>query len=359
MSTSSVTNPSSEKSETSPATQIADLSSRLQERDKLVDILTQRLEAAAEQLDRIRRTGGDRGGASQGGGGLSREMVQQQQSITEKLEAAVDEWQEAQPQEALVRIEDRLDQIMQMVSNGSFVAKSGSGSFGGSAASRHNAMKDVSTPPVKNASSSAPSSGVSGLSSWEAMKAELMGEAPPKPAVLNDEQEADNENESVQASTPAVSEDEIIAGPLPVIIDVDQASLEELKEAVTSRDTYISTLLRQFRVVSGRQPIDWKAVKELAPTELQAVFQNFEKRLKEELQREELDISLERAKVARERGQLDQIRTRLEREIRKINVQPGQEPPAEEAESNTPAAANASTSGGRWKGILGLGKGKK
>ncbi len=69
------------------------LESQLKAKEELVAALTERLEQAAEQLDRFQRTGGDRAGRT--GGVLPLEMIDEQRSLTQNLQEVVTHWEDS------------------------------------------------------------------------------------------------------------------------------------------------------------------------------------------------------------------------------------------------------------------------
>jgi len=83
--------------------ELARLEEQLCEKDELVAVLTERLEQAAEQLDRFRRTGSGRGVRL--ASGLPTELVDSQKSLITKLEHAVAQWEDLQAAAALGRLE--------------------------------------------------------------------------------------------------------------------------------------------------------------------------------------------------------------------------------------------------------------
>src|SRR5690606_15432552 len=92
-----------------PQRQLADLQTKLKEKETLVAALTGRLEQAAEQLDRLRRMGADRGNRTVAG--VPPELIEEQRELTAQLQVAVNEWQEANAAAALSRIEVQVAEI--------------------------------------------------------------------------------------------------------------------------------------------------------------------------------------------------------------------------------------------------------
>src|SRR5690606_8107409 len=96
------------------------------------------------QLDRVQRTGGDKGGRT---GGSSDAAAGH--PLFEKLSKSLELWEDVQPADAFARIEERLEELRDML-EGAIVGTSG----------------EAQAPKKKDA-----------LSGWEKMKAELMGES--------------------------------------------------------------------------------------------------------------------------------------------------------------------------------------
>src|SRR5579872_4873442 len=69
---------------------------QLREKEQLVAALTERLEQAAEQLDRLRRTGVDKGRRPLAGG-FPAEVVEDHKHTLEDLKRVIAQWEETQP----------------------------------------------------------------------------------------------------------------------------------------------------------------------------------------------------------------------------------------------------------------------
>ncbi|MGH7201146.1 MAG: hypothetical protein ACREJB_11110, partial [Planctomycetaceae bacterium] len=136
---------------------IHELQSQLEEKDALVAALTQRLEQAAEQLDRLRRSGADRHNRTGGGGG-SRELASEQKALLENLQESFQHWEEQQAGEAIGRIELKVSEIRDLLMTPRAIV-------GGPA----------EAAPRSSAASPSSGSGDSGMAAWEKMKAGLLG----------------------------------------------------------------------------------------------------------------------------------------------------------------------------------------
>ena len=112
--------------------QLTTLEFQLQEKEQLIAALTERLEQAAEQLDRLRRSGADK--ALRTGGGIPPELVEEQKQLVGDLQRVVQQWEDMQPGALLGRVEMQLGELRDLVSGpvaGGFSASfSGSDRFG-------------------------------------------------------------------------------------------------------------------------------------------------------------------------------------------------------------------------------------
>lgn len=327
--------------EQSGAEQVATLMEQVRSKDALVLQLTERLEAAAEQLDRIQRTGSDRRHPGTGGG--SRELVEQTGQLTTRVEEAIEIWGQSSNHYETILL--RLDEIAECLQNASdSTTPSRAGGGGGS--------KAIPTAGAGPANVSAASGGASGQGSfWERMKASMVDGTPPPslPSHPSSSSPAPSSQDQHQHINPAEVQERSLEylAPPPVVIHVDDSSMEDLKEAVAARDAYISTLISELRTAQPLPPLptdlhncDW------APEELVSSLRDLEHRMKTEIQREGLDLSLERARLARERVRLDQVKAQLEGQIKRLTaMSPGTSTEASPASSNPdPAESNGKLS---------------
>src|SRR5258708_4818694 len=101
------------------------IQNRLREKEQLVAALTERLEQAAEQLDRLRRTGVDKGRRPLGGG-LPAEVVEEHKATLEDLKRVISRWEDMQAEVTLGRIETQITELRDLMVGsgqaGSYVA---------------------------------------------------------------------------------------------------------------------------------------------------------------------------------------------------------------------------------------------
>jgi hypothetical protein len=268
--------------------QVAELSAELQEKEDLIHALTAQLEQAVDQLDRIHREGGDRGGRTQpGSGGVAGDFVEEQRFVNDRLSQWLDTWDQQQPFDLLARIEQRIEDIVQRG-----VAAAPAAGFGGF----EMPAGDVKEPEDSGAA-------------WEEAKRKLLGDmsfgepaaAPVAPTA------------PVQPQPPA----SLCEIDYPSPVDVDTAEHVVLVDAVETRDRYIAYLTQRLRALEMQGPTNWDAMNN-APDELRERLQQLEKNYLEHLRREECDMALERARLAREQNRLKQDRHKMELQARKL-----------------------------------------
>lgn len=286
--------------------QSIELKARLKEKEELVSALTERLEQAAEQLDRIQRSGGDRAGRT--GGVLPLEMIEEQRSLTQNLQEVVTHWDESQPTEALERIEKHLIELRDLVSN-----QSGAGGFRTSA-SQQSLGSDRSE--------------TAGLSGYEALKASMLSENAGETPVIG----AQSPEETAVSSAIEEETEPVIHVELPEpdsieppeAIDSETSDLDVLRQAVDVRDKYIGYLISKLKASESRTglKVDWEALNN-APEELQTRLQGLEERLEELLRLAEVELALERARLGREANRQEQLELQIKREMKKLGMSDG------------------------------------
>jgi len=348
-----------------------DLQRRLDERQGLVEELTARLEQAAEQLDRLKRSGADRTGR----GGMPSELIAQQRSLTEELQNAVQQWEDMQPTELLARVEMQVielrDLIVDRFNNAAltFAAAADAGAHEPAAGRRRSEVGDrrsevgksntsgtIPTSDLRPPTSGSPSHATGSLSSYEAFKAGLLDT---EDAESSDEGESDAAGNT--AGEPAGKSSlfecppplEIPAVDSPGAVDLSTATVDELRGAVDERDSYIAYLIRRLRAAESmaRPAGSWSDL-EGVPDELRGRLEDYERRLEESLRFAEVETSLERARLSREATRLEH----LSEQLRKKAVQLGASD--DEADEQEPAQGfdgddDSAKKNGRWFRLFG------
>jgi hypothetical protein len=299
-----------------PADDVDLIRDQLREKDQLVAALTERLEQAAEQLDRLRRTGADKGGRRpQGGGGLPPELVDDHKTTLEDLKRVITNWENIQAGASLGRIETQIAELRDLLVTSSH--HRGPVASGGSHASpARERPAETSAAPAKSAEPAAPrpAGKAGGNAWWEAQKAALIGEAvpaevqPPPPPVA----ESESESESVRQSSPTADGGAFdLAGltvpDLPEPVDFEQMTLDDARVAIRERDRLLDQLREPllFWKTAGQLPPGLASVADV-PAALKDCITQLEAQWQAKFRQAELDLSLERARLARENNAVKQ-----------------------------------------------------
>lgn len=306
------------------AERAARLERQLAERDQLVQALTDQLELAAEQLDRMQRSGtaSRRGGA--GGSGLPSDLVADHRQMVEDLQRVAQQWEDMQAGLTLGRIEVQLtelrDFVGQRLTPGAYV----SGVNG--TASRYAIPVDDAQKSEGGESEQAGSESV-----WESLKSEMLGETG-APA----------------ASSSGKTQEPIVPADAPSAIDIKTATPEEMADAISERESYICYLLQLLRTrTEVSVPPDWSALNN-APEELTARLERMAAELQDNLRRADVEISIERARLAREQAQLAMREEQLKRQMRELGIE------QEAATSHEKRGGKGNAPDRRWSRFLGI-----
>ncbi|MFQ5733252.1 MAG: hypothetical protein ACE5KM_15025 [Planctomycetaceae bacterium] len=290
---------------------IEGLQARLADRESLVTELTKRLEQAAEQLDRLQRSG-TRPNHLVGGGGSSPQLIEEQRALTEELQHAVRQWEEMQPATVLARLEMQVgevrDLIVERLDRDALAALAAAvpSTPAGPAADQPAPAEDTGTTvdsPVEQPD---------GLSAYEAFKAGLA-----------DSETAESPDADSSSETSAPEEPAVVPSTFdpPEPVDFDSAGPDELREACDQRDSYIAYLTSRLRAAESKtQPAgDWSDL-EGVPDELRARLEESATALEESLRLHEVATSLERARLGREANRLESLDHQLRRRARNLGV---------------------------------------
>jgi hypothetical protein len=292
------------------------------EKDALIHALTEQLEQAAEQLDRLHRTGADRKrGLS--AGGMPADLIEEQRQTVGELQRVVQQWDDMQAGLTLGRIEMQLTELRE------FVAHRLDGVAVGTPIERGSGIKvhEESVHPMGGGSESA---ATPADTEWERLKSQLLSGGEPAP--------------SDQPPGPL----EPLPEP-PGAIDFEQVDRDELIAAVQQRDDFIAALTRRLRLHEVTQPIaELVALGPEAPAFIQRVT-DLEQQLQEHLRVAEVELALERAKMARDHSRLHQQQELIDKQLKKLGLLS-----ADDADpSHSPLASNPDR---RWMRFLGTGR---
>lgn len=338
---------------------IRTLQDTLKERDQVVQMLTQRLEQAADQLDRLQRTGAGRGGAV--AIGVPPELIETQQTMAEQLSQLLGQWEELEAAQTLTRIESRLTALQELVAAGSLSFHHGGSQASTASASSNKTEAEVSaSKALANAKASQTNVPGDVSSAWEKIKsAMLAGESGTEAiAAASAAHDAGNSNSGEAAEplpvTTAAGKPHAVPEPLPEPpppVDLDHADRPQLCDAIRSRDEFISLLLRRLSAPDASTEFpDWDKLNQV-PEELQRELLSLRNRLQEKLRVAEVDLSLQRAKLAREEARLSLKADQIGRQMRQLGLSPDEtaapppNPRTRDENTNTPT-------GRRWLQFL-------
>ena len=304
---------------------------QLREKEQLVGALTERLEQAAEQLDRIRRTGVDKGRRPLGGGTgttLPGDLVEDHKHTLEDLKRVITNWEDIQAGATLGRIETQIIELRDLITaslNGGTFPVSTSGSRTATAAAG-------STPAAapareRSAETAAPHSAskASGNAWWEAQKAALMGQ--PVPAEVQAALAAAETPAAPAPAEPAGKEPpapesscnlaEVVIPDLPAAVDLDNITLDDARAAIRERDRIIQQMREPLLLLkaSGQIPLNLTSLENL-PEPMRARITELETQWQAKFRQIELDLSLERARLAREQAAVHQQHEALQKQLR-------------------------------------------
>lgn len=281
---------------------LRELEDSLAERENVIQLLTQQLEQAADQLDRVHRSGNDRRGSAQPG--IPAELIESQRTVLDQMTHMLSQWEELQATQMLNRIESQISEIHDLVSSGASV-------FTGPDIESGRDPVTSSTPSIFVNEPT----GESPKSAWEAMKAALMaGES----SVTSDALLADSTASA--SATPTVSEPQQALPDPPPFVNIDEANEDELRQAVQVRDEFISTLIRRFssQTHSTRLP-NWELLNHV-PAALRSELEHLQLELKQTLRVAEVDLALQRARLAREESRLQSKADQVDKKARDLGL---------------------------------------
>lgn len=144
---------------------------------------------------------------------------------------------------------------------------------------------------------------------------------------------------------------------VPPAIDVDNLSIEELRDAFREREAFLSTLIARIRrqQESAQSMLTKDQLREMAtqlPEELESQVRQTLKQMEDLARMGELELSLERARVARQVNQLEHTKQILEHNARQLGMTLN--PDGSIAVNKNPINRNSSSR--RWLGKLGFGQ---
>jgi hypothetical protein len=322
---------------------------QLREKDQLVAALTERLEQAAEQLDRLRRTGADKGHRSTGGS-VPAELLQDQKQTLTELKRFIGNWDEIQPGEALARIESQVLEIRNLISSGAAaVAPTASSAAPTAPAAARQRPPATGNAPATSAGANSAAGKTSNSSWWEKQKAALMGEAHESAAEeqgaeapaagsapVSAPTDTNTDTESGPSDRPSCSVADVVIPDLPPAVDFESLTLDEAKQAIRERDQVIERLREPLLLLkaAGQLPADLQSRDNLPPA-ARELLEELETQWQARFRQAELDLSLERARLAREQSQLRHQQELVQKQLRTNGAPQREQPEAADGEDST------------------------
>ncbi len=271
-----------------------ELETELSEKTQLVEALTSQLERAAEEIDRLHRSGADRKRSA----ALPAELVDDHRQVVAEMQRVVQQWEDLQAGFALGRIEVQLTELREFVGE----RLVGSAMPMIESCPPEPVLREPTSLSVSMSSEGDPTASVS---AWEQLKSQM----------LFDPVEAEESTATVLPSADW--------GPLPdppVHVETSKADREMLIHAVDARDQYISAILRRLRAMDETPSVDWAALVPNSPGLVEHV-QSLVRELEEKLRLSEVELSMERAHLTRAQMHVAAQQEGIEKQLKRLGVE--------------------------------------
>ena len=305
--------------ESARGTEIDRLAVELKRKEQLISALTERLEQAAEQLDRQNRSGEIRG-TPRGLSGMPTDLVAEHQAVVSDLRQLAERWHAAQADVVLDRIEQQVLEIREMLSNNNdagaaerpdHIAVGCASHLGGGPASKESSNSSRSSEPFR----------LEGVEPHDRDSA-------PIPTV-------EESGIATQTLLDAGSPD------LPAPVNFETLQLPDAVAAICERDECILRLRERLALASNSiECHDSPEAIRNRLSELEVIWQ-------EKFRQHELSLSLERARLARDEAEMKQKEERLDKERTQACRTNG---------AGTDDASKEAATRSRWTRFLGTGR---
>ena len=284
------------------ATRLAEMAQQLQDKEEVIVTLTTRLEQAAEQLDRFRRCGNAAPGRT--GTGSGGHLSEDHKAALDDLKGVVTRWEEMQCEATLGRLETQVSELRDMVAH--FV-----GGGGGP-------VTFTPRPAAHAATDSAEGEARPAGSWWEATKAAMMAGEEPPPAPVHAIRETVDEGASETASD-GTYEPAFIPHP-PESIDYDTVTLEQATIALRERDQLVLRLREMLLAQQAAREFAHVSSLEDLPDALRTRLETVETEWQSKFRQMELDLSRERARLARTEATIRQQQELIQKEMTRLGI---------------------------------------
>ncbi len=281
----------------------------LASRNALVENLTEQLERAAAEIDRMQRSGADRRRGGGGGGvGFPADLIDDQRQLAADMQRIVQQWEDLQAGFALGRIEIQLTELREFVGerldHPRMMPAIVESSEPAPVVTEHAPLATSRLFRTETKEPPAPAA-TSGLSAWEQLKSQML-DLPPETAAKSNEPEF------------AANAEPLPDAPGP--IDEATDDFDVWRAAVYERDAYIAALLRRLRAAEEVTiPQDWSQLDAASPDFAEAM-RHMAGRLEETLRMAEVELSIERAQVARTQMQVAAQQEAISKQLKRLGI---------------------------------------
>jgi hypothetical protein len=300
----------------------------LKKKDQLIAALTERLEQAAEQLDRSNRSG-DAFGPKRSSPTKLTDVLAEHQAVAADLREITESWREFQADVVLERIEQQVLELRDLV------------------AERLSHSEDDGGQHVRT-------SGMVRLDDLDSVAgADRVGTTgdSASPSRSHEAFPGDQSGRDSSSSTAVPTGDNAVSTTdgdrpvdLPTPVAFDTLTLDDAIAAICDRDQCILELRERLALQTGATE------NSDAPEAIQARLAELDEIWQEKFRQHEMSLSLERARLAREDSELRQKQERLTKEVGQYNLAKG----SDAGDPSASAKENAKRS--RWTRFLGTAK---
>jgi hypothetical protein len=252
------------------------------------------------------------------------ELVEDHKTTLEDLKRVIARWEDIQAEGSLGRIETQISELRDLlVSTGGAPRSHAPPTLPGSR------EKPAEAAPARPAEAARQAGkGTTGNAWWEAQKAALLGEpvsaevqAALKPATESaPAPEASSKTASTQdgAGAAAIDPATLEIPDLPAPVNFDEITLEQAREVIRDRDRLVQSLREPLLLIraAAQLPAGMQSIADV-PDALKQRIAELEKQWQSKFRQVELDLSLERARLAREQATVSQQLEAMQKQPRK------------------------------------------
>lgn len=267
-------------------TQIRELQQIVLEKDDLLKVLTERLELAAEQLDRLRRQGNVLEPHHHTPPPTKPNSLESTPGVVDDLRQMLADWQDLQSKDWFAALEERMEGIHELVSH-------------------------LQSAPVRSQPEEHRSPSVADMLS----KYSHADDAKPH---HSQSLESADEPPDLEVDAPSAT---LELPELPPAIDVEFGSTEELREGLRKREEYIRRLRDYLLAFDSVESASIESV-DIGPltAEQREAMEAWEAKVRKDLRQTQIQLWVERAQLSREQMQAQQLQQQLDTETRRLGL---------------------------------------